>query len=136
MDIQVTAAAALALLGPYLAKAGGSLAEKIGDAMYTQMQTVYTAIKEKFKGDQTAEKALTLAAQEPEKKAWHDTLLGILIIKMEEDPAFADAIQQLVKTGEKSPEGDRIEQKMDISGKTGDVFQVGKMGSNISKTQK
>ena len=127
MDFQITAVAALTLLAPYLAKAGESVAEKVGDAMYKQAQTLYAVIKDKFKGDQTAEKTLTRVKQEPNNQAWKDTLLGILVMKLEEDPQFANAIEQFVKDAEKSSEGDSISQTMNISGTTGDVFQIGKI---------
>ncbi len=128
MDFQVTATAALTLLAPYLAKAGESVAEKVGDAMYKQAQTLYTVIKDKFKGDQTAEKTLARVKQEPDKKAWKDTFLGILIMKLEEDPEFANTIKHLVEEDGKLLGGDNINQKIDISGHvTGSVTTIGKM---------
>lgn len=136
MDFQVTATAAMTLLAPYLAKAGENVAGKVGDAMYKQAQTLYTVIKDKFKGDQTAEKTLARVKQEPDKKTWKDAFLGVLTMKLEEDPEFANTIKQLVQEAEKLPGGDNISQEMNISGTTGDVFQIGKMEGNISKKHK
>jgi hypothetical protein len=133
MDIQTAAMAVIALLSPYFAKAGESIAKEAGEKLYEKAGVLYEAIKSKFKGDQTAEDALAHAEKEPTAQVWQEVLRGILIMKMEQDHNFAETIRMLIEESRSMIGGDIITQSLDISGEAEDVFQIGKVGGGITK---
>ncbi|MCK6630332.1 MAG: hypothetical protein L6R45_34825 [Anaerolineae bacterium] len=133
MDIQAISVAVVALLGPYLVKAGEAFAEKAGEKLAEKVGELYQVIKKKFKGDTYAEQTLTRVEEKPEAKGRQDALIAVLAEKMQEDTNFAEKMQRLLEESEQVGGGDVIKQQLNISGKAEDVFQIGKMGGGITK---
>lgn len=133
MNIESLATAALALLGPYLAKASEAFAKKAGEQLIGKIAALYQAIKDKFKGDDHAEQTLARLEQDPESKRRQAALEDVLIEKMEQDAEFAEKVRQLVVESEQVGGGDVITQRLSVSGKAGDIVQVGKMTGGTIK---
>ena len=135
MDFQAVAIAAMALLGPYLAKVGEAFAKEAGETLAEKVGTLYQAVKKKFKGDTYAKKTLNRAEEKPKSEGRQAALREVLAEKMEEDADFAETVRRLVEESEQVGLGDVITQHLNISGKADDVFQVGKMSGSITKTE-
>jgi hypothetical protein len=127
MNIETIATAAAALLGPYLAQAGQAFAKKAGEQLVSTIGALYSAIKSRFKGDAHAEQTLTRLEQDPGSGRRQAALEDVLMEKMEQDPEFAEKIRQLIEDSEQAGGGDIIKQRLSVSGKAGNIIQVGKM---------
>jgi 2-oxo-4-hydroxy-4-carboxy--5-ureidoimidazoline (OHCU) decarboxylase len=135
MDLNAVAAAAVSLIAPYFAKAGSMFAKEAGKHLSTRIGELFKAIKDKFQSDDYAMQTLDRVKAKPNLKSRKTVLREVLSEKMEEDARFANLINQLVreiKTGSEDSQGDLITQHLDISGKAGNVFQVGKIQGDIT----
>ncbi len=128
MDIQTVATTTLILLSPYLSKAGEAIAENLGEKLAEKVSGLYQTLQEKFRGDDYAEQTLARLEGKPESEGRQAALKEVLIEKMEADPDFAEQLRQLVEESKQVGGGDIISQHLNISGKAGDIFQIGKMG--------
>ena len=136
MIIETVAASAIAILAPYIAKAGESFAEKAGEKLAEKAGALYQAIKNKFKSDTDAEQTIALVEAKPDSKARMSALEEILTDKMKEDPDFAATVNRLVEEAKEADDrkvlvfGQRnIAVGGNVSGSTlitGDSNQVGK----------
>lgn len=133
MDIQAISIAVVALLGPYLSKVGGAFAEEAGKKLAEKVSELHKLIKEKFRDDTYAEQTLNRVEEKPESEGRQTALKAVLAEKMEESADFAEKIQYLLKECESTAGSDVINQQLSISGKAGDIFQIGKMGGGIAK---
>lgn len=97
MDIQAISTAAIALLSPYLAKAGEAFAEKAGEKLAEKASALYQAIKKKFEGDAYAKQTLARVEEKPESEGRKATLQEVLSEKLEEDADFAEVVRHLVE---------------------------------------
>ena len=61
------------------------------------MDTLYQAVKKRFKGDAYAEQTLARAEEKPEAEDRQEALKGVLAEKMADDPAFAASLRRLVE---------------------------------------
>jgi hypothetical protein len=97
MAIEIIAAGALAVLGPYLVEGGKSFAKKAGEALADKAESLYQNIKNKFAGDKDAEQTLAQVEAKPESKARQSSLEELLIEKMQADSDFMVLINRLVQ---------------------------------------
>ena len=97
MIIETVAASAIAVLAPYLAKAGESFAETAGEKLAEKVGTLYRAIKDRFKSDNDAEQTMALVEAKPDSKPRMSALEEVLVEKMKEDPNFAATVNRLVE---------------------------------------
>jgi hypothetical protein len=97
MDIQAISTAAIALLSPYLAKAGEAFAKEAGEKLAEKVGALYQAVKSKFKGDAYAEQTLTRIEEKPEATGRQAAFQEVLVEKLEEDPDFAEVVRRLVE---------------------------------------
>jgi len=91
------AAAVIALLSPYLAQAGKSIADKAGDAALEGVKALHEAIRHKFGGDDFARETLERAEAQPESEARKQSLAEVLDEKVKADPDFARELEELLK---------------------------------------
>lgn len=87
----------VALLAPYLVKAGEAFAEKAGEALADKTGALYRAIKNKFANDSYAEQTLLRLEEAPDSKGRQTALEHLLTEKMEEDGTFAEQVQRLIE---------------------------------------
>jgi hypothetical protein len=97
MDVQVLATAAVALLSPYLVKAGEAFAKQAGEKLADKAEALYQAVKDKFKGDAYAEQTLARVEETPEATGRQAVLQEVLAEKLEEDPEFAGTVRRLLE---------------------------------------
>lgn len=102
MDPVTLAAVVVAALSPFIAKAGEGLATKIGEETFEQGKRLYEAIHARFtkeadKGDDTAVDVLQNYERKP--AVYSDTLQTVLVPLLENDPAFAQTLTQIVQSG-------------------------------------
>ena len=91
--------AAVALLAPYLAKAGEEIAQKAGDAVWKMAESLYQAVHRKFSADKDtyAQKTLQRLEEQPTNEARQAALADVLNEKVNSDPSFAQELKQLVQ---------------------------------------
>ena len=100
IDIAQIATAAVALLGPYLAKAGEAAAKKVGEAAWEKMEALSQAIRRKFEADKKnakAQETLQRFEEQPTDEDRQAALANVLAEKAQADPAFAEELARLVQ---------------------------------------
>lgn len=130
MDPATLATSTVALIVPYLAKAGEAIAAKAGQAVWDSFagkaKALYDGIKAKFAGDEDAATALKQLENKPDSEGRQASLKEVLEGKIQADPTFADMLSQLVAEVKQSG-GDTITQTLQIcGGLIGKVTQIGK----------
>ena len=101
MDPATLAAAALTLLAPYLAKAGETMAEKIGESLPENARKLWAATSAKFRGKPAAEEAVKDLAQNPVDEDNQAAFRKELKKALTEDPEFFLALNGLLKKAQK-----------------------------------
>ncbi len=117
MDSTALAAAATALLAPYIAKAGEKLAEKVGEKLPDQIGKLWTAIAGKFKGKPAAEEAAKDLAAKPDDEDNQAAFRKELKKLLADDDDFVNELAKLFNTAKAAYE------------KSGDTF----IGDNAFK---
>jgi hypothetical protein len=138
MDLRIVATSAVSLLVPYFAKAGEAFAEKVGERLFARMDDLHATIKRKFERDDYAAQTLNRVEEKPKSEGRQAALREVLAEKMGEDAEFASRVDQLVKeisAQSEASQGDVITQHLGISGKAGNVFQVGKAEGDITSVR-
>ena len=102
MDPTTLATAAVALLAPYLVKAGESLAGKIGETLPESAGKLWKAIADKFKGNAAAEVAAKDVAADPADEDNVAAFRKELKKALKDDAAFAAEIERLLKKAQES----------------------------------
>lgn len=97
MAIDPVAAGAIAVLAPYLVKAGEAFADKAGEKLAEKAGALYQAIKRKFTSDSDAEQTLALVEARPDSKPRLSVLEEVLVEKMRDDSEFAATVNRLVE---------------------------------------
>ncbi len=99
MDISTLAPAAIALLGPYLAKGAEEFAKAAGKVAAEKVGPLYQAIKKKFTkdGGDDAKQALARVEQAPDSPSRLAALESALAGVMELDGDFGAAVRELVQ---------------------------------------
>jgi hypothetical protein len=92
------ATAAVALLAPYLAKAGEAAAGKAGEAAVSGARALLKAIRGRFDADddQEAKQTLEQFEQQPDDEERQAELARVLSEKAETDPDFREELQRRV----------------------------------------
>lgn len=100
MDPVTLAAAAVGVLGPFLAKLGESgltkAGEDLADAAGERLGALYTAIKSRFSGEAYQEAVLKGAEDKPDSPTRLGALEGVLAETLEADPDFAATVTRLL----------------------------------------
>lgn len=96
MDPTALAAAATALLAPYIAKAGEALAETLGEALPGYAGRLWNAIRLKFKGKPAAEEAAQDLAAQPNDADARAAFRVALKKALSDDDDFAALMEALV----------------------------------------
>ena len=90
------------MLTTFLAKAGQPLADKAGQAVADAANSLFEAIKKKFKGNSYAEQALARLEEKPESKDRQASVKDVLIEQMGKDDVFAAEVTRLVEVAQKA----------------------------------
>lgn len=89
------------VVAPIMVKGTEVPAKTIGGKLSGLISDLCQLVANKFKGDSYAEQTLVRARQKPESRDRQSALMLLLAEKMEEDPDFAQKIQQLVDAVQK-----------------------------------
>jgi hypothetical protein len=94
------AAAAVALLVPYLGQLGGHLAGRVAteltEAVMARLDHLYDRIKARFAGDRAAGRALQRLEERPQDQLRQASLHDVLAEAVEADPRFAAELTEMV----------------------------------------
>jgi hypothetical protein len=94
------AAAAVALLVPYLGQLGGHLAGRVAteltEAVMARLDRLYDRVKARFTDDRAGRRALQRLEEEPEDRLRQASLQDVLAETLEADPRFADELAAMV----------------------------------------
>jgi hypothetical protein len=96
------AVAAVALLSPWLAKAGEGAAKKLGEQAVERMEKLFGVIKAKFSADGDSLTLLRLQQPTADEKVTSE-VTELLSKKMSTDPKFADEVRRLVAEAKSDP---------------------------------
>ncbi len=90
MDPVSIATAVMAVLGPYLTKAGEAVAEELGKQGLVKGEALLKALWSRFTGKPKTEEVLAAYTADPVKG--RDALLGTLVAELVQDPGFAERL--------------------------------------------
>jgi hypothetical protein len=123
------ATAAAALLAPYLAEAGKSVAGKVGDAAVAGITTLYGWIRKRFEDDDDSRgrDALTRLEAQPDDAGNQRALSEVLAAKAEADPSFASELKQLVDGATRGRSANDFLVEV-YGGEVNKIVQIGKAG--------
>lgn len=137
MDVTPLLDPTMLALTTFLAGMADGAAHKAGEAVFEQSKRIYEAVKARFAREADggkASQALTILASDPDNKPVVEAKLTRIL---QSDPAFAEALRQLVQTGpiqrlvlEENAKASRV--RMRNSARTG--TQEGRGGSNSEMT--
>jgi hypothetical protein len=101
ITLTTLASQVMALLTPYLTKAGEEFASKFGDAAFEQCKRLYDAVRARFvkeapKDGGNAAQALDALAKDPDMASAVQTKLARIL---QADPDFANTLKQLLRSG-------------------------------------
>jgi hypothetical protein len=133
MEPMTLALTAAGMLAPYLAAAGQAGAKKAGEAAWTRLEGLYTAIKDQLTGNDYGTQALTRLAEQPQSQPRQSALADVLEEQVKTDDVFAAALQRLITEAKAAGPDTRIEQHMDIAGQARDVTQIGTVGGHAAR---
>lgn len=110
-----TAAAAIALLAPYLKQVGSGMANKAGEGGWAALGSLLSTIREKFRRDEDpdAEKALSAFEADPDDSMAKLALTGAIAQKASADTSFSDDLRRAVEAAQQTEQraGDRSAQQ-------------------------
>jgi hypothetical protein len=117
------AAAAVAVLSPYLAQAGGAVAAKAGEGAAALIGDLYRLVRRKFDDDPDREGRAALRAleDEPAVESIQNTFIGVLAAKANDDPQFA---QELAGSLRRVTQGEPVPQQFLTQVFGGEVGQI------------
>lgn len=125
------------LVAPYLAQAGEVMAKKAGQAAWDRVERLLAAVKSKLAGDSYAEQSMARLEENPQSAGRQSVLAGVLEEKIQDDPAFAQALKKLL-TDAKEAGAETMIQQVTVSGhaQAGDINLIGKVegGVNLGKS--
>jgi len=101
MDPVTLAGLAIAALSPYIAKMGEEIATKVGDAAFDQAQRLYQAIHARFAKEPDGGKASRQLEEFKQDSDVANTVQTKLVRMLQDDPAFAQTLAQIVQSGPK-----------------------------------
>ena len=101
ITLTTVATQVVALLTPYLTKAGEEFASKFGDAAFQQCKRLYDAVRARFvkeapKDGGNAAQALDALAKDPDMASAVQTKLVRIL---QADPDFANTLKQILRSG-------------------------------------
>ncbi len=100
MVIETLATGAVSLLVPYLAKAGKTIAEKVGkdawDMVNSKIEKLYETIKNKITGNDYASQTLKRLEEKPEDEDRQIAMKSVLKDVLAEDQQFQKTLSQLL----------------------------------------
>ncbi len=111
MDPTTLASGVVSLLVPYLAKAGKTIAEKVGEDAWntvnSKIERLYDAIENKFRGNDYANQTLKRLEEKPEDKGRQSAIESVLKEVLAEDQQFQKMLSQFLAEA-KQAGGDTI----------------------------
>jgi hypothetical protein len=128
--ISSLAAAAVAALAPYLAKAGEEFAKEFGKIAASKIDALYQALKTRFKNEPAAKKALTNLKAKPTDMNAKAALQNQLKQQMITDPALVAMLQQLLKEIIADREAASFLTQV-YDGNVGEIFNIGILQGGI-----
>ncbi len=100
MVIETLATGAVSLLVPYLAKAGKTIAEKVGedawDMVNSKIEKLYETIKNKITGNDYASQKLKRLEEKPEDEDRQIAMKSVLKDVLADDQQFQKTLSQLL----------------------------------------
>jgi hypothetical protein len=122
MDPATLAATILAVLTPYLVKAGGKLAEEVGENLPENAGKLWAALAKKFKGKPAAEEAITDLAKKPDDEDNQAAVRKQIKKAVEEEPGLLSMLADLLENARKEAV---VIQGSAVAGNGGTAINVG-----------
>lgn len=129
MDPTMVATQALALLSPYIVRAGDAAAQKLGEAAAKNAEAILDLIRRRFGADQDTygEQTLAKVLEKPNEQWPKEALKDQLVEKAQNDASFRNELESLVQTAKRDPESYQF--TVNVSGgSVGTINQYGKVG--------
>ena len=100
-----------AFAAPFVAKGAEVFSKTVGEKLGGLVGDLSRSVADRFKGDASAQQALSGAQEKPDSKARQVALQVAIAEKMEDDADFSEEIQRLVETIKKESAGSVLDQQ-------------------------
>ncbi len=122
--------AAVAMIAPYLAKAGEAAASKAGEAVWQAAESLYHKIHAKFshEHDIYAEQTLQRLEDQPTNEERQAALADVLTDKLQADPSFAQELQQAVQGAAQTQGTDQFLTSVHDNAQVDKIINIGQLG--------
>jgi hypothetical protein len=130
MDVSVITSAAIAILSPYLAKAGEEVAKKVGGAAWEKATEIHQAIKKRFKEEQDDFPAQTLKRFEKNPEKHKGGMEDVLRDILEKDSGFSESLLGLLKEADQAGTGAVFNVTI-FGGEVGEIFKIDKVEGGL-----
>jgi hypothetical protein len=117
----------VAILAPYLAKAGEEFAKETGKTASSKIGALYQAIKARFRSHPAAAEALADLEETPDDEDVQAALRLQLKKQMEADQAFTDALRQLLEEIRQDEQAATFLTQV-YGGEVGKIINIGQAG--------
>jgi len=125
--IGTLAPSVVAVLAPYLAKAGEEFAKEIGKAAGSKIGALYQALKARFQDQSAAAEALADVEAAPDDEDAQSALRHQLKKQMAADSSFADTLRQLLDEIGRDEQATTFLTKV-YGGEVGKIINIGQAG--------
>jgi len=132
MDPTAIATTTIAILSPYLAKAGEAAANKVGEAAWEKAAEIYDAIQARFVQDDDDDyPSQTLKRFEEQPDSRKAALQEILEEILSQDSDFAQSLSHLLKEADEAGAGAVFNVSV-FGGEVGEIINVDKLKGGLT----
>jgi hypothetical protein len=130
MDPMLLATQALALLSPYLARAGNAAAQKAGEAAAQHAEAIINAIRRQFGADHDTfgQQALDALVKQPDDESPKMALQGIVASKAAKNQTFKAELERILKDAKQDSKTQQWLVNV-YGGQVGEIFQIHSVGT-------
>ena len=130
MEIGAIAAATIAILSPYLTKAGEEVAKKAASAAWEKASQIHQAVKAKFKSNKVKSSRQLMEHYEKDPKENESKMEAALAEVLESDSKFAEKLLELLRQAQVAGVGAVFNVTV-AGGEVGEIISIDKLEGGL-----
>ena len=131
MDISTMAATTIALLSPYLAKAGEEVTKKAATAAWEKANDIFQAIKDRLQKEKSEYPAQTLKRFEEDPEKRKGSMQEVLEEVLSKDSDFAQKLLDLLKEADQAGTGAVFNVQI-FGGEVGEIINIDNLDGGLT----
>ena len=130
MEISAIAAATIAILSPYMTKAGEEVAKKAANAAWEKASEIHQAVKAKFLSNNVKSSRQLMEQYEKDPKENKSKMEAALAEVLESDPKFTEKLLELLKQAHEAGAGAVFNVTV-AGGEVGEIISIDKLEGGL-----